>query len=594
MTMIAQRIWHLLPLHTRKYIVAYVPLSLVGGALDLLGVALALPFLVVVTRPNAWDHNAWVSAASTWLGIDDPRALILSLGFVLLAAIVAREGFGAWLEWYRTRFMTELQGSVSERLLETYLTRGYRFFLSRHSVDLGQNVLVRVNRFITGLVGPALSLVRSALTLAVLFAGLAWFDARVAVLSLAVFAGAQMVIFRRLQPWLMNVSRELRDLNTLRFRTTTEALQGIREAKLLGCESYFLDAFARQNQASLDLRLRRTLLTQLPRLVSRSSLLFLVVAAALYLVGTRQEDRLGPLVIVYVLLVLRVVPQVQACFAAVAGLASEHAVLEEIEADLVGGPDGAGPPPSAPLRFDREIALDDVHFRYRVDRPPTLSGINLTISRGTRVAIVGRTGAGKTTLLDILTGLLPPDAGAVIVDGDRQPAEPLAWRRLVGYVSQETYLVDATLAQNVAFGVAEDDIDRALVKEATRAAALDRFIEEELPRQYETAVGERGVSLSRGQRQRVGIARALYRHPAFLVLDEATNSLDPATERQVLKNLADLEPQPSVVLVTHRLQTAATCDEIVVLDGGRLVGRGSEAELRASCPEFTQLTVLDR
>lgn len=571
-----------------------MPLSFVGSLLELLGVAAVLPFLFAVTKPKLWQTNPYMLKTYDYLGFAEPRSFVLFLGTVILAAMVLREIFTIWLGWYRTRFVSELERQLSEQLLETYLTRSYRFFLTRHSSDLGQNVLVRVNRFMSGFFNPILSLAKAAITFVVFLAGFVWLNPGVAAVTLSTFGSAHLLIYRRLKPWLIDVSRELRDLNTSRFRTANEALQGIREAKLLGCEKFYLTTYARQNSESINLKLKRVLVTQLPRLVSRSSLLLLAVSAVLYLLITQQEQQLVPLMVVYLLLVLRLVPQIQGLFGGLAGLKSEQAVLEELCGDLMLGvkePEVLG---AEVVPFRREFELKNVDFRYNEDRPPALVGINLRIECGTRVAIVGQTGAGKTTLLDVLTGLLPLDHGQLVVDGKVQPPNAAGWRLNVGYVPQDNYLVDDTIAQNIAFGVAKDEIDLDAVKRAAQIADLHDFIDGELPDKYNTTVGDRGSSVSRGQMQRIGIARAMYRDPNFLVLDEATSNLDPATERRVLDNISALKPTRTVVIVTHRMKTATECAQIAVIHQGRVVGFGSESSLRENCPEFLELNTVAR
>ena len=193
----------------------------------------------------------------------------------------------------------------------------------------------------------------------------------------------------------------------------------------------------------------------------------------------------------------------------------------------------------APLRFERELRLDGVTFRYPTRAEPALRGVSFAVRPGESLGIVGPTGSGKSTLLDVILGMLEPDAGSVTVDGAPLAERREAWQRSIGYVPQDVYLVDDTLRANVALGWYGDEIDDERVIEAIRLAGLEDVVAA-LPDGLETVVGERGVRLSGGQRQRVGLARALYTRPSVLVLDEATSNLDHGTERHIVETLAAL------------------------------------------------------
>jgi ATP-binding cassette, subfamily B, bacterial PglK len=198
---------------------------------------------------------------------------------------------------------------------------------------------------------------------------------------------------------------------------------------------------------------------------------------------------------------------------------------------------------------------------------------------------VGSSGAGKTTIVDLILGLLEPQEGRILVDGVPIASHLRGWQREIGYIPQEIYLTDDTLRRNVAFGLADDEIDEAAVWTAITTAQL-RTLAEELPEGLDTVIGERGVRLSGGQRQRIGIARALYHQPSVLVMDEATSALDNETERFVVEALERLRGQRTVIVIAHRLTTVRRCDRLFFLKGGRLIGEGSYEELLQSTQEF--------
>jgi ABC-type multidrug transport system fused ATPase/permease subunit len=239
----------------------------------------------------------------------------------------------------------------------------------------------------------------------------------------------------------------------------------------------------------------------------------------------------------------------------------------------------------------RRLELREVFYAYPNSERPALHGLTLEIRANSTVGIVGGTGAGKTTAMDVILGLLPPQRGALMVDGREIAGEAAlrAWRRSLGYVPQSIFLIDDDVAANIAFGIAREEIDHAAVERAARMAEMHRFVTEELPHGYATKVGDRGVRLSGGQRQRIGIARALYHDPDMLILDEATSALDNLTERAVMDAVAQLGGAKTIVMVAHRLSTVRACDEIFLLEHGRLAARGTYDELVEQSDVFREM-----
>jgi ABC-type multidrug transport system fused ATPase/permease subunit len=237
-----------------------------------------------------------------------------------------------------------------------------------------------------------------------------------------------------------------------------------------------------------------------------------------------------------------------------------------------------------------ELCLDAVSYRYPNATEQNLTDISLTIRAGERIGIVGSTGAGKTTLADIALGLLQPTGGHVRADGVEITGENLrAWQAGVAYVPQDIFLLDASIFENIAFGVPREQIDEDRVQEIARIAQLDGFVRSDLPQGYETTVGERGVRLSGGQRQRIGIARALYHNADLIVFDEATSALDNVTEREVMSAVDALPGDKTVLMIAHRLSTVKACDRIIVMDKGRIVGNGPWSELMAHNAAFRRI-----
>ena len=232
------------------------------------------------------------------------------------------------------------------------------------------------------------------------------------------------------------------------------------------------------------------------------------------------------------------------------------------------------------LIFKENISIENVYFNYPNTSKATLENINLNIPAKSIIGFIGPTGSGKTTTVDIILGLLEPQKGTMKIDGKILTEQnSRSWSRCIGYVPQQIYLSDNSIASNIALGLDPKNINQAAVERAAKIANIHQFIIEELPNQYQTEIGERGVRLSGGQRQRIGIARALYHKPKLLILDEATNALDNETEKAVMEAVNNLDKDITIILIAHRTNTLKICDYIYKLEKGKIVDQGTYKSL---------------
>lgn len=230
------------------------------------------------------------------------------------------------------------------------------------------------------------------------------------------------------------------------------------------------------------------------------------------------------------------------------------------------------------LKFQSDISLHDIHYRYPDAATESLRGVSVTIHAGETVGFIGPSGAGKSTMINLILGLLTPISGEIRVDGRNIEAHLSAWQRHIGYIPQDIYLIDDTIRHNVAFGLPDDEIDQEALSRALKASQLDTFVAS-LPEGAETIVGDRGMRLSGGQRQRIGIARALYHNPSVLVMDEATSALDHETEREVVAAIGQLRGDHTIIIIAHRLTTVRGCDRLYLLEDGQVTDQGTPTEL---------------
>ncbi|MGF1500869.1 MAG: ABC transporter ATP-binding protein [Paracoccaceae bacterium] len=567
------------------------------GLLEAVGVASMLPFLLVLTDPSQIEDRATLSALYAFGGFEDRDTFLIALGFGVFALLLLSLTFKMLTLYVMSHFVNWRRYHLSRRMLESYYRQPYAWFLDRHSSDLAKNVLSEVDQVMQTSLLPSMLVIAHSVVVLSLVTLIVIIDPVVALTAGAVIGGLYALIYLVVRKMLTRLGAMRVQAVSERFRAAQEGLGGIKDVKVLSLEDAYLARFAAPSRTLARCATLAALVGELPRHLLEAVLFGGMLALVLVLLLRSDGTLAGilPVVGLYAFAGLRMFPAMQQVYRWLTELRYGRKSLELVHADLMETRKGlvAVPDPLPPgLPLTRELCLEDVHFAYPSAARPALQGLTMRIPAKTTIGIVGGTGAGKTTAVDILLGLLSPTAGRLTVDGLAVEGERVfAWRQRVGYVPQSIYLIDDTVAGNIAFGVPRDEIDMAAVERVARIAELHDFVSTELPKGYETHVGERGVRLSGGQRQRIGIARALYRDPDVLILDEATSALDNITERAVMGAVNNLAHAKTVVMIAHRLTTVRGCDRIFLLEKGRVIDEGSYDELLETSETFRAMAL---
>lgn len=567
------------------------------GLLQLVGVGSVLPFVSLLANPALIHSNANVAWVYNTLGFTSTNGFLMFLGFASLTLLVLSNAFVAFTLWLMTRFAWDNQCRLSTRLLKGYLAQPYETFLQRNSADTGGKILVESQQVTNGVLLPAMNFVAFGITVLFIVGFLVWLSPVLAILVAIIFGAAYGLVYLLIRRPLINMGRQRAAANTQRFKSVNEAFGSIKEVKILNREQAFVERYEPAAETYASSMANQQILGQLPRYAIESIAFGVVISLFLFLLYTRGNMQVVlPLASAFALAGYRLLPAAQQVYQAMSALRFNHPILDTIHRDLSANQLNEGHAGSLNaeraerMPFKSELRLSGVSYAYPQASGQSLKNVDISIACNTFVAFVGTTGAGKTTLADMILGLLPPQSGGMSVDGITLTAETLpGWQANLGYVPQEIYLTDNTIAANIAYGVTAASIDQSAVERAARIANIHDFIVNQLPAGYDTMVGERGVRLSGGQRQRIGIARALYHDPAVLVLDEATSALDNETERRIIKELDAVRGGRTLIVIAHRLSTVRHCHCLYLLNEGRLLANGSYDELINNSEQFREL-----
>lgn len=576
-----RKAWALLDARERRNALLVVLLSLVGAASSVGMIFSVVPFLRVLTDPGEIFQVSQFKYLYDLFDFRAPYHFLLTLGLLTIFMIFFTNLVQAVRTYVVSRYTNMRIHSISMRLLSHYLSRDYDRFIDKHSGEMGTKILSESAQIVGGFIKPSLDLFNSVISISALIAFLFWLKPGAAFAAFGLLGSVYAVTYIATRPVLRRLGRIRFEENERRFRTSGEVLGGFKDIKLLGREATYLRGFEaaslRMNRALIN----ASLFASLPQFAVQSLAMSGLIIMSLVLLDPDVPDLNGQLAEVlpplgaFVFAGQRLLPELGRLYTSLAKLQAGRVAVERIF-DEIGGSSSPGIRSFRTrdrISLVREILIQDVTYSYPSDRMAGIRNVSLKIQAGERIGIVGTTGSGKTTLADVVLGLLEPQSGVIKVDDTIiERTNQRAWQKSVGYVPQNIFLADASIAENVALGIPGADIDMDRVELTLDIAQLSEFVANELPNGRDTVIGERGVRLSGGQKQRIGIARALYHDAQLIVFDEATSALDNATENDVMKAINALPGDKTILIIAHRLSTVQACDKILVLDRGLVAG----------------------
>ncbi|MGY6563461.1 MAG: ABC transporter ATP-binding protein [Halomonadaceae bacterium] len=589
-----KKLYQLLSAEQRKKLLGLQVLVVLMAFAEVAGVAAIGPFMAVVGDISRLEGEGMLAQLYQASGLATPRQFLFWLGVSVLVALTLATMISMYATWRLSLYAQQVGAELSTRLYHHYMQQPWLFHASGTSSQLTNKISQETTRITNNVIQPLMQMNAKGVLALVMATAIFLFNPLVALAGLLLFGLAYVVLYRTVRKRLARNGKEISHSNQLRFKLMNEGFGGIKDTLLLGRQADFNRRFEMSSRKLGEARGVTQGLSQVPRyameLVAFGAVIFLV----LYLLAA-YDGNLGeilPILSVYALAGFKLLPAFQQIYTSLAQVKGNLAAFDSLEDDLDASQDatcGKSAAQAGRLSPQHRITLENVHFSYPGKEEKALNGLTLEIPRNHVIGLVGASGSGKSTAIDILLGLMAPQEGVLKVDGEELSDQRLrAWQNNVGFVPQNIFLADASIRENIAFGLPTEAIDDERVLRAAHMAHLEELLDS-LPDGLNTCVGERGIQLSGGQRQRIGIARALYDDAEVLVLDEATSALDGITEKLVMDAIHDFAGKKTIIMIAHRLATVKQCSSIYLVDGGKVIDKGSYNDLASRNSIFQRM-----
>lgn len=558
--------------------------SFIAAILETLGVSVIVPLVNALLQPERLFEVSYVRMITDFLGIHTNAGLILMIISAVILVYIFKNLFFIFCAWIKAKYACKVQRECSAYMMQSYMNRGYTFFLNRNVNELRQGVFDDVTslyQIISGLLMAVTQLMIAAfICIYMCFAD--WQIALGVILSAFLCLLIVFVFFRRR---MLQAGIRYRTYNILASQALLQAFQGIKEVLVMRKQKFFVKEFEENTVKRQNATVVQTIGGEIPAyIIEAVCIIGIMVILGIRIVNMPNPESFVAVLASFAIGAFRILPALGKISNAIniisGSMPGLNAVYENIvEArkfnDNFYNAEVEDEEQYRNLTFEKSVSIQDLTFSYNSEQQKVLNKLSLEVLKGQSVAFVGESGAGKSTLADLVLGVLVPDEGEVLLDNINIRKIPVLWGKLIGYVPQSIYLSDTSICKNVAFGIEESEIDEDSVKTALEKAELLDFVEG-LPNGIHTKVGDRGVRLSGGQRQRIGIARALYHDPEILILDEATSALDNETEKSVMEAIDSLHGKMTLIIIAHRLTTIKNCDVIYEIVDGQAVRRTYE------------------
>lgn len=560
----------------KKRVAVLIVMIVISGLLETLGVSMILPIVTAIVQPNALTENEIVATLNQFLHCEDINQFMLVMIVGMIGVYILKNAYICFLYYVQNTFISNSQYRISRDLLQIYLNRPYEFYLKANTADILRTVYTDTTG-VFSLLLMCMQLITELVVGVFICASLMLVDAQMTILIAVILGGTTLVINMILKPKLQSIGAESRKKQSLMYASIIQVVTGMKDVKVFAKEGYFLEAYKKHGKRFYRLSRDNEVLGSVPRLLIEAISIGSVLGylAVMILMGHEVTDML-PQLSAFAVAASRLMPCANRASNYLARIAYYKSNLDYVY-ENVDMPQKLGTDKDAviereerKLTFEDKLEVRNLSFRYPDTDKYIVENAAMEIPIGASVGIVGPSGAGKTTVIDIILGLLKPQKGEILCDGQDVLAHYSGWLHNIGYIPQTINLINDSIRANVAFGIDSEEISEKRVWEVLEEAQMKEFVQG-LPEGLDTNIGERGVRLSGGQRQRIGIARALYHNPELLILDEATSALDNETEAAIMEAIDNFHGKKTLLIIAHRLKTIENCDLLYHVENGTIV-----------------------
>lgn len=549
---------------------------LIGGILETLGVGSVLPLVQTIVNADAMKQNKWVIKIMNFFNISDMTHFTILLLITVILVFAVKNVFLLLLSYVQAKYVNDNQQKVGSYMLEEYLNRPYEFYLNADIPTIFRILDGDIPSVFT-LLMAMISMVTEIVVTVCLFVIVFLIDYKMTLFMMSMLLIMTLLITKVLKPRLNKLGQERIDIQSRSGRWRTKAMYGIKDVKVLGHEHFFADYYSRLTKQGVKVSVGYSVLNNAPaKIIETTSIGGILLYIAICMSNGVSAASLLPQITAFGVAAVRLIPSINRINTQMTNIAYCQPSLDYVYENVdftkykqAGRYVPDAPKNETPIVVDDDIRLKDVSYRYPNTEKMILDHANMTVPIGKSVGVVGPSGAGKSTAIDIFLGLLRPQEGRVecrdrdVMDNYR------SWLSHIGYIPQTIYLSDDSIRDNIAFGVPEEEIDDDRIWQVLNEAQMEEFVKK-LPDGLDTSTGDRGIRISGGERQRLGIARALYHNPDVLVFDEATSALDNATEKAVMEAIDSFHGKKTMLIIAHRLNTIENCDYIYKVENGKI------------------------
>jgi len=587
-----KKIWLILETKEKWHLVGIFILQFIGSLVEIVGLGAIPAFILVLATPEKILSHKVVGGILMSFNITTADKLLTWGSAALIVIFIIKNAYLVLTGYIKSNYLRSLQVRYGMELFRKYMFADYTFLMGRNPAELLRNCITEVSTVVISILQGILNLFLDVLLIINITVVLFLMQPLVTIFTVAIIGAVAIIFLRFTRKKMERLGKKAQMARRSMVKAVNQGLHGIKETRIMHAEQFFIDDYgAAVQQTARSAKLHALVSSSIKPIFETLAVTALILITFLMYLQNKSIAGVIPVLSAFSIGMIRLLPAIREITSTISTLRySFYSINPIYESKFI--PEILHSPELSEsfdedqrVEFNDRLELKNISYTYPNSATQAVRDVSITVKKGEVVALVGSSGAGKTTLIDIITGLLTPDSGKMLVDGIDVSDRIKEWQMNLGYIPQFIYLADNTLRNNILWGRTLKKDSKRNFTAAIKAASLTELINQ-LPEGHGTVIGDRGTRLSGGQRQRVGIARAIYSNPDILVMDEATAALDNVTEREITKAINEMKGEKTMIIIAHRLSTVRNSDKMYLMEDGRIIASGTYDELLEISPEF--------